>query len=172
MRDISAHRVWMALQAHPGKLMEALNAAPDSKEKTYYQALTHVLMRQYQEATALLETLPDDPQAKELLRSIKGSFKREEWYESDKFKALRLANNLCADVGQLVQRIDDALGMVDVQFELLGAVSDKRCIVDRQLRILRLEADNLWSAVRNLSNSLEPHKFEDWPNPVGEKPNV
>lgn len=90
--------------------------------------------------------------------------KRDEWYESDKFKTLRLLNNLCADMGQLSQRIQDVMGVVDHQFELheiVGTLSDKRHLLDRQMRIVRLEADNLRNLSEEMTRKLTPTKFDE-----------
>jgi len=78
------------------------------------------------------------------------------WYDSNKFKTLRLLNNLCGDMEQLTQRIDDVLSVLDSQFEIgAGSLSDKRCILDRQLKIVKLESANLSRVSRSVAEALE-----------------
>lgn len=93
--------------------------------------------------------------------------KREEWYESTKFKKLRLLNNWTHEIKQMTQKLYDLLEIVteDTPDCMVG---DKFTIAERQLRIVDIEAKNLITAMGAFAHTLEPHKFDDWPDPPQE----
>lgn len=71
--------------------------------------------------------------------------------ESQQKRLLRLLNNLCCDMGQLSQRIDDILAMFD--YETIG-ICDRLTMVQLQNRVVKLESEKLWKQARDLDTLL------------------
>lgn len=97
------------------------------------------------------------------------TMKREEWYKSTKFKKLRLLNNWTHEIKQMTQKLYDLLEIV-VEDNPDCAIGDKFTIAERQLRIVDIEAKNLISAMDSFARTLEPRKFDDWPDPLPTPP--
>lgn len=92
---------------------------------------------------------------------------RDEWYNSKKFKILRLLNHLTHDITHRAQEIRDVLEIILEEHPDL-IVFDKFTLVERQLRVLQLEGRNLVSVASDLSRKLEPHTFDDLKMPQTE----
>jgi len=88
--------------------------------------------------------------------------KREEWYQSTKFKKLRLLNNYSHEIKQMTQKLYDLLEIV-TEDNPDAMVGDKFTIAERQLRIVDIEAVNLSRAMDAFARTLEPKKFDDYP---------
>ena len=86
---------------------------------------------------------------------------REEWHNSKRFKILRLLNNMSHEITQQVQRANDVLQLIQSEWDILA--SDRFNLVERQLRIIGLEARNLCNVESNLSRMLSPAKYDDYP---------
>ena len=86
---------------------------------------------------------------------------RDEWYESDKFKTLRLLNHRVHEINQVVQEIYDLLQLVVSQNGPEITANDKFTILSQQLRIVQLEASNLVNATTRLDSVITPRKFDD-----------
>ena len=87
--------------------------------------------------------------------------KRDAWYESDKFKTLRLLNHRVHEINQVVQEIQDLLQLVVSQNGPDITAFDKFTILAQQLRIVQLEASNLVNATTQLDSMITPKKFDD-----------
>ena len=86
--------------------------------------------------------------------------KRDEWYESDKFKTLRLLNHRVHEIGQVTQEIYDILQLIVSQNPDLPAF-DRFNVFERQLRIVQLEASNLVNAASKFDSTISPKEFDD-----------
>lgn len=81
---------------------------------------------------------------------------RNEWYNSPEFIVLRMLNNL----GQKNSQVYDVLKLlVTARPDLY--IGDKFNLVERQVRIVGLEASKLWERIRDLEYMLAPHDFTD-----------
>ena len=88
---------------------------------------------------------------------------REEWYRTPDFIILRFLNNMAAEVQHKTQEIHDILELM-VTFNPNLAVGDRFTVVERQLRVINLEAGRFWDECRKLDDILSPKKFSDFPN--------
>jgi hypothetical protein len=85
--------------------------------------------------------------------------KRDEWYNSPEFVRHRFLNNLASDITHRTQQFNDALALlVEANPEII--FTDRYAIVERQSRIVRLEADKLWTGVRKLLETVAPKEFD------------
>ncbi len=87
---------------------------------------------------------------------------REDWYRTPDFIILRFLNNMAAGLGYKAQEMRDVLELIasirpDITY------SDKFNVVERQLRVVKLEADRLWTECRRLADMLTP-TTSDSPN--------
>ncbi len=80
---------------------------------------------------------------------------RDEWFASPEFIRHKMLNNLASEIGQKVQQFNDMLVLFHEKHPDL-VFTDKFAIVDRQQRIVHLEADKLWTAVRKLVETVKP----------------
>ena len=85
---------------------------------------------------------------------------REEWYRTPDFIILRFLNNMVADVGHKTQEIRDILELMEAHRPDLS-VMDRFSVVERQLRVVSLEAKRLWDECRKLDELLSPRDFSD-----------
>ena len=90
---------------------------------------------------------------------------REEWHRTPDFIILRFLNNMAADVTHKTQEIRDILELMLAHRPDLF-VTDRFCVVERQLMIVDLEARRLWDECRRLDDILSPRHFSDF-NPPG-----
>jgi len=80
---------------------------------------------------------------------------RDEWYESNNFRLLRLLNHYAADFGQKLQEMQDIM-------ELVAALNPecvcnaKTTILAKAVRIMHQDAKNLWDAERKWAALFEP----------------
>lgn len=81
---------------------------------------------------------------------------REEWYASNEFKALRLLHNHAHSIGHVVQELYDILSLVLQQNPQLQ-ISDKTSLVERQMRVVELEADRLRDRINDLERLAQNH---------------
>lgn len=85
---------------------------------------------------------------------------RDEWYNSPEFIILRMLNNLAAETGSKASSVYDVLNLlVTARPDLY--MGDKFNLVERQLRIVSLEASKLWDRIRDLEHMLAPRDFTD-----------
>lgn len=84
---------------------------------------------------------------------------KEEWYDSPDFIKLRFLNNIAADIQHRTQELYDVLALIATDKEGI-IVSNNFNLVERQLRIVNLEASKLWEYCRRLETSLQP-KLEE-----------
>ena len=81
---------------------------------------------------------------------------RDEWYESNNFRLLRLLNHYAADFGQKLQEMWDIM-------ELVAALRpdccchDKTTILQKEMRIMQNDAKDLWAAAREWEKLFAPH---------------
>jgi hypothetical protein len=80
---------------------------------------------------------------------------RDEWYKTPDFIVLRFLNNIAVDINHRAQQLRDVLQLLLAHRPDL-AVRDKFALVERQLRIVSLEADRLYAECRNLGEVLTP----------------
>jgi len=86
--------------------------------------------------------------------------KREEWYSSVEFKKLRLFGNVASEIRHKCQYLYDILEIIVADKpELLSL--DRFTLMERQLRILQLEAGKLVDLSSCLTLKAQP-KFDDW----------
>lgn len=85
---------------------------------------------------------------------------RDEWYKSPDFIKLRFLNNIAAGIEHKTQEIRDVLELILAENPTLLVV-DKFGLVERQMRIVRLEASKLWDYCRKLDSFLEPSQYTD-----------
>ena len=88
-----------------------------------------------------------------------GKITREEWYASPEFIKLRFLNNIAAAITHQVQEFNDILQLIIAEKPEL-TVYDKFSLVERQSRIVSLEASKLWDRARDLADKLTP-KLDD-----------
>lgn len=81
---------------------------------------------------------------------------REEWYAS---LELRFLNNIAAGIQHKTQELYDVLELILAEKPDL-IVFDRFTLVERQAKIVNLEASKLWDYCRKLATILEP-KIED-----------
>lgn len=86
---------------------------------------------------------------------------RDEWYKSKKWLILRLSNQLSFEIGQRVQQLYDLLNILEAEFGPGLTATDRFNLVERQLRVLGLEATNLTRVMGNLESMLGPKSFDD-----------
>ena len=96
-------------------------------------------------------------------RSEMENMKREEYYNSPQFKLIRLLNNMPSKLLFQMQDYSDWLELFQKEFGYFG---DKLTLVERQLRIIHQECQQLNTFVRNLTSSIEPKKWVDWETTV------
>ena len=82
---------------------------------------------------------------------------REEWYKTSKFKTLRLINNIAHEIQKKTQHLNDLFQLLNDQYNHELGVLDKVNLVDRQIRVLQLEASNLNRTILNMDRSLTPN---------------
>lgn len=99
-------------------------------------------------------------QLKDYFQKEKKPKNREEWYNSPKFIILRFLNNIAAGIGYKAQELGDVVELLLARDPQL-TVLDRFHVVERQLRVVSLEAKRLWDECRSLSALLEP-KFCDF----------
>lgn len=85
---------------------------------------------------------------------------KEEWYKSPDFIKLRFLNNMAAGIQHKTQELNDVLELLLAENPDLF-VFDKFSLVERQSRIVHLEASKLWERCRNLDSLFEPHQYTD-----------
>ena len=85
---------------------------------------------------------------------------REEWYASPGFIKLRFLNNIAAGIQHKTQELYDVLELLLAENPDLF-VFDKFTLVERQARIVNLEASKLWEHCRKLDVLLEPRQYTD-----------
>jgi len=85
---------------------------------------------------------------------------REEWYSSPDFIKLRFLNNIAAGIQHKTQELGDVLALILAENPDFF-VFDKFSLVERQARIVSLEASKLWERCRNLDSLLEPRQYTD-----------
>lgn len=85
---------------------------------------------------------------------------RDEWYKSPDFIKLRFLNNIAASIQHKTQELGDVIELVLADRPDL-CVYDKFHLVERQAKIVSLEASNLWSRCRDLAEMLEPKQYSD-----------
>lgn len=85
---------------------------------------------------------------------------REEWYASPDFIKLRFLNNIAAGIEHKTQELNDVLQLILAENPDLF-VFDKFSLIERQARIVRLEASKLWERCRNLGSLFEPSQYTD-----------
>lgn len=85
---------------------------------------------------------------------------RDEWYKSQDFIKLRFLNNMAAGIQHKTQEFNDVLDLILADHPE-HFVYDKFTIVERQNRVVALEAKRLWDVVRDLCNKLEPKQFDE-----------
>lgn len=85
---------------------------------------------------------------------------REEWYASPDFIKLRFLNNMAAGVQHKTQELNDVLELILAENPDLF-MFDKFSLVERQSKIVNLEASKLWERCRSLATFLEPHQYTD-----------
>ena len=85
---------------------------------------------------------------------------RDEWHKSPEFIKLRFLGNMGASITSKVQELNDVLELVLAEKPDLW-VFDKFSLVERQARIVSLEASKLWERCRELAKSLEPRQYDD-----------
>lgn len=85
---------------------------------------------------------------------------REEWYASPDFIKLRFLNKIASGIQHKTQEIYDVLNLILAENPNL-AVYDIFSLVERQAKIVNLEASKLWERCRNLGNWLEPYQYTD-----------
>lgn len=83
---------------------------------------------------------------------------QEEWYASPGFIKLRFLNNIAAGIQYKTQELYDVLELIASEQEILA--SDRFNLVERQLKIVNLEAAKLWDYCRKLETILQP-RIED-----------
>lgn len=91
--------------------------------------------------------------------------KREEWYTSTLFRLLRLINNIIAELTFKSQHLQDLLILLMEKREGIY-LSDKFHLVERQMRIVKLETDKLSRYFSDLERTLSPHSFDDHESPT------
>lgn len=85
---------------------------------------------------------------------------REEWYASPDFIKLRFLNNIAAGIQHKTQELYDVLELILAEKPNL-MVLDRFNLVERQAKIVNLEASKLCGYCRNLDTYLEPHQYTD-----------
>ena len=88
---------------------------------------------------------------------------RDEWYKSVEFHQLRLLNNMASEVQFKIQHLYDVVGMIhatQMVDNLAGVISDQFSLMERQLRIVQLEAKNLVDRCNEVERRLRP-KIDD-----------
>jgi rubrerythrin len=85
---------------------------------------------------------------------------KEEWYASPDFIKLRFLNNMAAGIQHKTQEFTDVLELILAEKPDLW-VFDRFSLVERQCKIVNLEAAKLWERARKLADSLEPHQYDD-----------
>lgn len=83
---------------------------------------------------------------------------QEEWYASPGFIKLRFLNTIASGIQYKTQELYDVLELIAAEQEVM--VSDRFSLVERQLRIVNLEAAKLWDYCRKLETTLQP-RIED-----------
>lgn len=84
---------------------------------------------------------------------------REEWYGSPDFIKLRFLNTIASGIQYKTQELYDVLELIASEKEGIS-VLDRFNLVERQLRVVNLEAAKLWEYCRKLEATLQP-KIED-----------
>ena len=85
---------------------------------------------------------------------------REEWQSSPNFIKLRFLNNIAAGIQHKTQELYDVLELILAEYPDL-LVFDKFNLVERQAKIVHLEASKLWERCRALDSLFEPHQYSD-----------
>lgn len=85
---------------------------------------------------------------------------KEEWYGSPDFIKLRFLNNIAAGIHHKTQEFNDVLELILAENPDL-LFGDKFNLVERQSRIVNLEASKLWDRCRSLVTFLEPRQYTD-----------
>jgi hypothetical protein len=85
---------------------------------------------------------------------------REEWYASPNFIKLRFLNNIAAGIQHKTQELFDVLELILAENPDLF-VFDKFSLVERQAKIVNLEASKLWGRCRDLDILFEPSQYSD-----------
>lgn len=85
---------------------------------------------------------------------------KEEWYGSPDCIKLRFLNNIAAGIQHKTQELGDVLALILAERPDLMCF-DKFNLVERQARIVNLEASKLWERCRNLDSLFEPHQYTD-----------
>ena len=94
---------------------------------------------------------------------------RDEWYESNNFKLLRLLNHYAADFGQKLQEMADIMELV-AALRPDCVVHDKTIIFQQQMRIMGMDVKALWAAETNWEELFEPKWGEDQTgNPIAKE---
>jgi hypothetical protein len=84
----------------------------------------------------------------------------EDWHKSPKFLKLRMFRNLAFEMDQKAQSLEDLLAIfVAEEGPLAGVPSDKVTLVERQIRVIRLEAQKLTEQVMRVEQILSPRKL-------------
>ena len=80
---------------------------------------------------------------------------RDEWYESNNFRLLRLLNHYVASFGETLQEIWDIMELVAAMNPDCG-YNDKTTILQQQMRIMQEDAKALWAAEREWERLFSP----------------
>jgi hypothetical protein len=86
--------------------------------------------------------------------------KRDEWYDSARFKKLRFLNNMSFEIHHKCQNLQDVLEIVIEDAPDLAFI-DKFTLVQDQLRIVYLESQRLMDRIVSLIKIIEPIGFDD-----------
>lgn len=84
---------------------------------------------------------------------------REEWYNSPEFIILRLFGHLSSETQMKTQEMFDVLSLIVAMCPGLYC-TDRFTVVERQLKIVSLEAKRLIDEVSKLSDFLQPKIVE------------
>lgn len=85
---------------------------------------------------------------------------RDEYYESPSFLITRLLNNKVHGLTQATQQIHDILFLIE-GIHAGVFLGDRFSVVERQLRVVSLEAQRLIREVSLLEDKLRPKSFSD-----------
>lgn len=115
-----------------------------------------------EEARALLKEYVDkNITGYEMLNQLKNLFQkkekpknRDEWYSSPSFIILRFLNNIAAGIEHKAFELRDVIDLLLAHEPQLTCL-DRFTVVERQLRVVMLEAKRLWSECRSLNALLE-----------------
>lgn len=85
---------------------------------------------------------------------------REEWYDSKKFHLLRLLNNLSFEIGTNAQYLYDLLRVIAAEYDISLQCIDAFSLYERQLRVVKLESEELRRMASKLYSLLNPEEFD------------